>query len=313
MPALSEVHEAVGEIRVVDDARRQAGKHFLDFPALVSNHHDDGIGPRSQRLLDCDPDQGPAADLGQELVGSAHAGRTAGGEHDRGDPAGHVGNRFLARLRPGHDLHQKAADAHPGDRLARHLEARQQSREHPIETIFLGRAGATRGAQNRPATGAADQQQIAGIDRHPKMLDAPADRLHCGRNHVAAVGDCGGAEHDHQFGPRGEHLVDGLRECALLVRDPPLGDDRSTSRRQPLLGHPQGFFDHLGGQPGEQRRDNADLAKPIGRDRHQRRSRLRNRECVVTLLGRNRERNDLHRRDHLTGAPPAYRPVASQG
>ena len=42
------------------------------------------------------------------------------------------------------------------------------------------------------------QQQIAGIDRHAEMFDAPADRLDRGRDHVAAVGDRGRAEHNQQ-------------------------------------------------------------------------------------------------------------------
>ena len=55
--------------------------------ALMAGHDDDRPRPRGERLLDRDAHQRLAADLGQELVRSAHAGRAAGGEHDRGDAA----------------------------------------------------------------------------------------------------------------------------------------------------------------------------------------------------------------------------------
>ena len=67
------------------------------------------------------------------------------------------------------------------------------------------------------------------------MLDAAADRLDRGRDHVAPVGDGGGAEHHHQLGALLQHLVDRLGERALLVRHPALGDDLGAGRRQPLL------------------------------------------------------------------------------
>ena len=77
-----------------------------------------------------------------------------------------------ARLRPGDDLHQQAAHAHPGDGLARHRKPGEQPHQHPVEAVLLGRARAARRAEQRPAAGVGDQQQIAGIDRHAEMLDA---------------------------------------------------------------------------------------------------------------------------------------------
>ena len=62
------------------------------------------------------------------------------------------------------------------------------------------------------------QQQIAGIDRHAEPLDAPADRLDCGRNDVAPVGDRGGAERDQRVAAVDEP-PQRFRQRPDLVRD----------------------------------------------------------------------------------------------
>ena len=74
--------EPVGEMRIVHEPDRQAGKRRLDPLALMAGDHDDRPRPRGQRLLDDDADQRPAADLGEKLVRAAHAARPAGAEHD---------------------------------------------------------------------------------------------------------------------------------------------------------------------------------------------------------------------------------------
>ena len=98
---------------------RQAGKRRFDALALVTGHHDHRPRPRTKRLLSGNAHQRPAADLGQEFVGAAHAARAAGGQHQSRDIASRL-QRLVARLRPRHDLHEQAADAHAGDVLARH-------------------------------------------------------------------------------------------------------------------------------------------------------------------------------------------------
>ena len=133
------------------------------------------------------------------------------------------------------------------------------------------------------------------------MLDPPADRLDRGRNHVAPVGDRGGAEHDDEFGARLEHLVERLGERALLMRHAPLRDDGGARGRERALGDLQGLLDHLGRQAPAAGRDDADLAHAIRRDAHQRRRRCATRERRVARLAGDRERNDLHGRDHLAG------------
>ena len=125
MPALSEVPKTLGEMRIVHEFDRQAGERRLDALALMAGDHDHRPRPRAERLLDDDAHQRPAGDLRQQLVRPAHAARTAGAEHDGGDVAALFGHRFLARLRPGDDLHEQAADAEPGDVLARHRQTGQ--------------------------------------------------------------------------------------------------------------------------------------------------------------------------------------------
>ena len=65
----------------------------------------------------------------------------------------------------------------------------------------------------------AEQQQIAGIDRHAEPLDAPADRLDRGRNHVAAVGDRRGAEHDQRVGCRRSAVASALASGPVSCGD----------------------------------------------------------------------------------------------
>ena len=137
-----------------------------------------------------------------------------------------------------------------------------------------------------PSTGrpraSADQQQIAGIDRHAEMLDAPADGLDRRRDHVAPVGDRGGAEHDDELGA----LAAAPRRSPWRARACSCGTRRSAmiagaGRRQPLLRHLQGLVDHLAGEPRQHGRDHADLADAVGRDPDQRRRRAGDRERAV--------------------------------
>ena len=118
MPALSEV-ETLGEIRIVHETHRQPGERRLDALALMAGDDDHRLGARGERLLGGDAHQRLAADLCQQLVRPAHAGRAAGGEHQRRDALALLRRRLRARLRPRDDLHQQAADAHAGDVGAR--------------------------------------------------------------------------------------------------------------------------------------------------------------------------------------------------
>ena len=142
----------------------------------------------------------------------------------------------------------------------------EQPHQDPVEAVFLRRTRAARRADDRCALRLADQHQVAGIDRHAEMLDLAAHRLDRRRDHVAAVGDRGGAEHDDQLGAGLEHLVDGALERGRLVRHAALGDDLGAGRRQPRLGDLQRLLDHLGRKPRQQRRDDAELAHFVGRD-----------------------------------------------
>ena len=160
------------------------------------------------------------------------------------------GARLLARLRPRHDFHQQAADAEPGNVLARHRQPGEKPHQHPVETVFLRAPRAARRTDHRSAGGGADHHQIAGIDRHAEMLDRAADVLKRRRDDIAPVGDRGGAEYDGELSTGFEHFVERLGERRAIMRYAPFGDDRGAGGRQPLGGDFQRLVDHLGGGPG---------------------------------------------------------------
>ena len=207
--------------------------------------------------------------------------------------------RLVARLRPGDDFHEQAADAHAGNVLARDREPGEEPHQHPIEAVLLRAAGAAGRAEHRVPGRRADQKQIAGIDRHAEMLDAAADRLERRGDHVAPVGDGGGAEDDDHLGALPEHILERARERLRLVRHAPFGNDRGAGRRKPLGGDLERLVDHLRGQPGQHGGNDADLAHAIGRNPHHRP--LGRGQRRVAGGGGNGEGNDLHRRDHLAG------------
>ena len=132
----------------------------------------------------------------------------------------------------------------------------------------------------------------------PKCSMRAADRFDRRRDHVAPVGDGGGAEHDDQLGARLQHLVDRLRERVLLVRHAALGDDRGAGRRQPLLRSPCSVFSiTLVASPGSTSRRRRPCGSGRARPRTNGFSPAAERR-VARGLG-DRERNDLHGRDHL--------------
>jgi len=210
-------------------------------------------------------------------------------------PSGATGLRGCGR----DDLHQQAADAHPGKIGAGHFEAGEQAHQHPVKAILHRRARAAGRAQHRHATGVADQEQIAGIDRHAEMLDNTADVFKRRRNHVAPVGDRGGAEYDHEFGAEIEYLLDRGGQRGFFMRHPALGNDRGGGGRQPLGGDAQCLFHHLRRQPRQQGRNDADPLDPVGRDRHA--AGLRRCHGRIAQAGFDPERHDLDGCDHLAG------------
>ena len=116
------------------------------------------------------------------------------------------------------------------------MEARQQSHEHPVETVFLRRTRAARCADHRTVARGSDEQKIAGIDRHAEMLDAPADRRDRGGDDVASVGNGGRPKHDDELGALPQHLLDRGCERALLMRHATLRDDAGARGCQAFLG-----------------------------------------------------------------------------
>ena len=203
------------EIRIVHEAHRQSGERRLDAFALVAGHHDDRLRARGQRLLGGDAHERLAADLGEELVRSAHAGRAAGGQHDGGNAMGSpragssrgCGRVTISISRPPTPMPVMASRG-----TSSPARSRISTQSKPFSFGERAQPGAP--STGRPRA-SAEQQQIARIDRHAEMLDPSADRLDRGRDDIAPVGDGGRAEHDDELGAFAQHLLDRLRERAL--------------------------------------------------------------------------------------------------
>ena len=175
--------------------------------------------------------------------------------------------RRLARLRARHDLHQEAADAHAGDVLRRHLKSGEQAVQHPVESVLRRRARAARRAEHGLAVKLADEQQVAGIDRHAEMLDLAAGRLDRSGDNVGLVDDRGGAEGDQDVRPLpaqpGQRLGQVL-PMSCGTRTSSISD--GAGALQPLLEDAPRLVHHRGLQPGQHGRREPDLQRPPGRD-----------------------------------------------
>ena len=181
-------------------------------------------------------------------------------------------HRLLARLRPRDDFHQQAADAEPGDVLARHRQTGQKPHQHPIETVFLRAARATRRAEHRTAAGmrrsssdCRDRPACRNARRCRRSLPAPPG-MTSRRSAMAEAPNTIASS-----APALSTSSSALRQRCAFVRHTPLGDDRGAGGRQPLGGDLQCLVDHFGGEPRQQRRHHADLADAIRRDAQQRR------------------------------------------
>ena len=113
--------------------------------------------------------------------------------------------------------------------------------------------------------------RLPGSTGMPKCSMRAADRLDRGRDHVAPVGDGGGAEHHHQLGARASAprrppwrpraCSCGTRRSATIAA--PAGASRSSVTRSV-------FSTTLVASPGSKRRNHADLLDLVGRDADER-------------------------------------------
>ena len=129
------------------------------------------------------------------------------------------------------------------------------------------------------------------------MRDGPPDAGDGRRDHVAAVGDRRGAEHDDELGAKAEQVLDGSGQRGLLMRHAALGDDGRARRRQTLSGDPQRLVDDLRSQPGQDGRHDADALDDIGRDPQRTLSGRRHGGIAQAAL--DAEWNELDGADHL--------------
>ena len=195
----------------------------------------------------------------------------AGGE-DRGADARTIAGLFrrraaFARLRPRHDLHQKPADAEAGEVVGGDVEAGKQPTEHPVEAVLLWAPRAARRADDSVAGEAAEDEEIAGIDRHAEMDDLAASRLDPRRNDVARIDSGGSAENDEQIDAPllqiAERGADGLGRVGYSD----LSGERRAGGREAFLEEPPGLVEDRRLQRRQGRGDEPDLEGPNGETR----------------------------------------------
>ena len=169
------------------------------------------------------------------------------------------------------------------------VEAGEEAVQHPVEAVLDGRARAARRAEHRTAVELADQQQVAGIDRHAEMAHRAAGLLDRGGDHVGAVGDRGGAEGDQKIRALAFQLRERFGERAGVVRHARLVEQRRAGGLQPLLEHAPRLVHHRWLQPGQRGRGKPDLQPFPRRDRQDRRrgarARLRRRPRPASAKG----------------------------
>ena len=154
--------------------------------------------------------------------------------------------RLFARLRPRDDLHQQPADAHAGDVLARHRQARPKAASAPSRS--RSPSGCARSRARRAPDGRRHCRSAADCRDRPACRNArcapPTASTAAGMtSRRSAI-----AEAPNTMTSSAPCLSTSsmrARQRALLVRHAPLGDDRGAGGREPLGRDPQRLVDHL--------------------------------------------------------------------
>ena len=145
----------------------------------------------------------------------------------------------------------------------------------------------------------AEQQHVAGIDRHPEMVDRAARRLDSRRDHVAPVDNDRGAVHQNEVGARRRCRGNARRQIGGRVIAALLGGKRGTKRGKPLLRYLARLVEDAFLQPRQPGLDQRDPARHKRRHLQQLPALRRELGGGGNRLFRHRERDDLDRRDHL--------------
>ena len=311
-PGLERTGHARGKGRILDDRNRTVADSRAHLGRLMSEDDDDGPGAGSQNGIHGAGDHGLARHLRQQLVRTAHAARPAGG-HDDGRHARRTGNggRFVARLRAGDDFLQQPASAHAHDVGAPDRQVGDEPAQHPIQAIDFGRAGAARQPQDGAVAEAAQQQQIAGVDRHAEMDDLPARRRDRRRNYIAPIGDGGSTGDQQQI-----HIVqpsDGRLEIGRLMRATPFDRRPAMQPRQPLIGDLECLVEHALLDARQAGLDQANPAGLQGRQTQDRPALAGDGQASVQHEARNGKGNDLDRRRHVAGGQQVEGSKRGQG
>ena len=215
----------------------------------------------------------------------------------------------FARLRPGGDFVEQPSGAHAAQVTRGDGNIGHQALQHPVEAVELGRARAPRQSDDRLAGDLAQQDQVAGIDRHAELQDLAAAALDRRRDDVAPVDDGRAAHHQHDTGAVGERALDDLAQRGRIVRRAQVDGIAAAHRRQPAVGDGDGLVEQRRLHRGKLGLDQRDLARPervegknglLARDRH----------AGIERSALDRERNDLDGRRHLVRL---HRGIVRQG
>ena len=166
--------------------------------------------------------------------------------------------RLGAGERPRWDFGEEAAAAHAHDLARSDRQSGYESFEHPIKAVYFGRARAARQPKHHPLRNMAEEQQIAGVDRHPEMVD-PATRGDDGRrDHVAPVDDRRRAVDQQDLDPMAHRIADQRRQLGGRVSAALFEAQRAAERRQTALGDLPGLVEDALLQSRQPRLNKAD-------------------------------------------------------
>src|SRR5215813_10702450 len=111
-----------------------------------------------------------------------------------------------------------------------------------------------------------EEQQIAGINRHPEMLDSTARRDDRRRDHVAPVDNGRRPVNQQNVDAVAHRVADQRRQVARQMRAALLQGQGAAERPQPALGHSAGFIEDALLEPGKPCLNQADRERPEWRD-----------------------------------------------
>ena len=146
-----------------------------------------------------------------------------------------------------------------------------------------------------------EQHEIAGIDRHPEMIDAAAGEFDTRRDHVAAVDDGRGAENQNRRAALFQKLTHRVRHGLFVVAAADFPGQATAQRFEPPAQHLGRLVENALLHSGKARENQPGGVLRQARDADERSALGGDRGAGVDVGARRRKGNDLDRRQHLSG------------